>query len=41
MNVANILPNDRIEVELKYTELLTPVEGACEYVFPTKVAGEI
>ncbi len=26
MRVANILPGDRIEVELKYTELLTPEE---------------
>jgi Ca-activated chloride channel family protein len=38
MNVANILPDDRIEVELKYTELLVPVEGVYEYVFPTEVA---
>ena len=37
MNVANILPGDVIEVELKYTELLIPVEGIYEFVFPTVV----
>ena len=37
MNVANILPGDIIEVELKYTEMLIPVEGIYEFVFPTVV----
>ncbi|MFH1974493.1 MAG: VIT domain-containing protein [Pseudomonadota bacterium] len=38
MNVANILPGDVITVELKYTELLVPVEGLYEFAYPT-VAG--
>jgi Ca-activated chloride channel family protein len=37
MNVANILPKDRIEVELKYTELLVPTDGVYELVYPTVV----
>ena len=37
MNVANILPGDRIKVELKYTELLVPTEGVYEFVYPTVV----
>ena len=37
MNVANIMPGDRIEVELKYTELLVPTEGIYEFVYPTVV----
>jgi Ca-activated chloride channel family protein len=37
MRVANILPGDRIEVELKYTELLAPEERVYEFVFPTVV----
>ena len=37
MNVANILPEDIIEVELKYTELLTPTGGIYEFVYPTVV----
>ena len=37
MKVGNILPGDRIEVELTYTELLTPEEGVYEFVFPTVV----
>ena len=36
-NVANILPGDTILVELKYTELLVPTEGAYEFVYPTVV----
>jgi Ca-activated chloride channel family protein len=38
MNVANILPGDVIQVELKYTELLVPMDGIYEFVYPT-VAG--
>lgn len=37
MNVANILPGDRIEVVLRYTELLEPVDGQYEFVYPTVV----
>lgn len=37
MSVANILPGDTIRVELKYTELLVPTEGAYEFVYPTVV----
>jgi Ca-activated chloride channel family protein len=37
MNVANILPGDTIEIEMRYTELLTPVEGVYEFVYPTVV----
>lgn len=35
MNVANVMPGDRIEVELHYTELLVPDEGTYELVYPT------
>jgi Ca-activated chloride channel family protein len=37
MNVANIMPGDRIEVELRYTELLVPTDGVYEVVYPTVV----
>ncbi|HEU4427688.1 MAG TPA: VIT and VWA domain-containing protein [Myxococcota bacterium] len=37
MNVANVLPGDRIEVTLRYTELLVPTDGRYEFVFPTVV----
>jgi Ca-activated chloride channel family protein len=37
MKVGNILPGDRVEVELTYTELLTPEERVYEFVFPTVV----
>ena len=37
MNVANILPSDVIEVELKYTELLIPTDSVYEFVYPTVV----
>lgn len=37
MNVANILPGDLIEVELRYTELLVPESGIYEFVYPTVV----
>ncbi len=37
MSVANILPKDRIEVELKYTEMLVPTDGLYEMVYPTVV----
>ncbi len=37
MNVANILPGDVIEVEMKYSELLIPESAIYEFVFPTVV----
>ena len=37
MSVANVLPGDRIEVELHYTELLVPTDGIYEFVYPTVV----
>lgn len=37
MNVANIMPGDKIVVELCYTELLIPEEGVYEFVYPTVV----
>src|SRR5512135_3664389 len=37
MNVANILPGDEIQVELKYTELLVPTDRVYEFVYPTVV----
>jgi len=37
MNVANILPGDKICVELRYTELLISEERIYEFVFPTVV----
>jgi len=37
MNLANIMPRDEIEIELKYTELLVPTDGEYEFVYPTVV----
>ncbi|MEM6820380.1 MAG: VIT and VWA domain-containing protein [Verrucomicrobiota bacterium] len=37
MDVANILPEDRIQVELRYTELLTPKDKIYSFVYPTVV----
>ena len=37
MKVANIMPGDRIEVKVSYTELLVPEKGIYEFVFPTVV----
>ncbi len=37
MNVANILPGDEVEVELRYTELLLPSDRRYRFVFPTVV----
>ncbi len=34
MNVANILPGDLVKVELRYTELLAPVDGEYRFVSP-------
>ncbi len=37
MNLANILPGDVVEVELRYSELLVPTDGTYEFVYPTTV----
>jgi Ca-activated chloride channel family protein len=37
MKVANIMPKDRIEVELVYSELLVPEDGIYEIVYPAVV----
>ncbi|WP_347810162.1 VIT and VWA domain-containing protein [Pseudomonas sp. CAU 1711] len=37
MNVANILPGDEVDVELRYTELLLPEQGVYRFVYPAVV----
>lgn len=37
MSVANIMPGDVVEVELRYTELLVPTNSIYEFVYPTVV----
>ena len=37
MSLANIMPQDQIEIELRYTELLVPTDGVYEVVYPTVV----
>ncbi len=37
MNLANVMPGDQIEIQLRYTELLVPTDGVYEVVFPTVV----
>ncbi|HKU37132.1 MAG TPA: VIT domain-containing protein [Polyangiales bacterium] len=37
MSVANILPGDRVVVQLQYSELLVPSEGVYQFVYPTVV----
>ncbi len=37
MSVANIMPGDRVIVQLRYTELLIPEQGVYEFVYPTVV----
>jgi Ca-activated chloride channel family protein len=37
MNLANLMPNEQVEIELRYTELLVPTDGVYEVVFPTVV----
>lgn len=37
MKVANVMPGDRLEVSLRYSELLVPTSGAYELVYPTVV----
>jgi Ca-activated chloride channel homolog len=37
MSLANIMPREQVEIELRYTELLVPTDGVYEVVFPTVV----
>lgn len=37
MNVANIMPNDTVSIDLHYTELITPADGTYQFVYPTVV----
>lgn len=37
MSVANILPGDRVVVQLRYSELLVPTDGVYQFVYPTVV----
>src|SRR5436190_10211245 len=37
MSLANIMPQEQVEIELHYTELLVPTDGIYEVVFPTVV----
>ena len=37
MSLANIMPGEQVEIELRYTELLVPTNGIYEVVFPTVV----
>ena len=37
MDVANIMPGDVVSIELHYTEMITPIDGNYQFVFPTVV----
>jgi Ca-activated chloride channel homolog len=37
MSLANVMPGDQVEIELRYTELLVPTDGVYEVVYPTVV----
>ncbi|MGI8835133.1 MAG: VIT and vWA domain-containing protein [Pyrinomonadaceae bacterium] len=37
MNLANLMPQETVEIELRYTELLVPNDGVYEVVYPTVV----
>ena len=37
MNVANIMPGDRIKVDLYYSEILVPSDKEYEFIYPTVV----
>jgi Ca-activated chloride channel family protein len=37
MSIANIMPGQRVEVQLTYSEMLTPDQGIYEFVYPTVV----
>ncbi|HSK64386.1 MAG TPA: VIT and VWA domain-containing protein [Pyrinomonadaceae bacterium] len=37
MSLANIMPQEQVEIELRYTELVVPTDNIYELVFPTVV----
>src|ERR1044072_6197050 len=37
MSLANLMPQEQVEMELRYTELLVPTDSVYEVVFPTVV----
>lgn len=37
MSVGNVMPGDRVQVTLRYSELLVPTDGLYQLVFPTVV----
>src|SRR5262249_23739185 len=37
MSLANLIPGEQVEIQLRYTELLVPTDGIYEVVFPTVV----
>jgi Ca-activated chloride channel family protein len=37
MSLANLMPGENVEIELRYTELLVPTDGVYEMVYPTVV----
>lgn len=37
MSIANLLPGDEIDVELRYSEAIIPTDGTYRFVFPTVV----
>jgi Ca-activated chloride channel homolog len=37
MSLANIMPQEQVEIELSYTELIVPTDNVYEVVFPTVV----
>lgn len=37
MKLANVMPQEQVQIELRYTELLVPTDGLYEVVFPTVV----
>lgn len=37
MSLANLMPTEAVEIELRYTELLVPTDGVYEVVYPTVV----
>lgn len=37
MSLANVMPGEQIDIQLRYTELLVPTDGVYEVVFPTVV----
>ena len=41
MSMANLMPRDEIEIELRYTELLVPTDGIYEVVYPTVVVPDM